>query len=40
MSAPASDTPAAPSSRLPEWLRPRDRERPGTGSMRLVETTC
>ena len=39
MSAPASDTPPAPSSRLPEWLRPRDRERPGTGSLRLVEST-
>jgi hypothetical protein len=25
--------------RLPPWLAPRDREQPGTGSMRLVETT-
>jgi hypothetical protein len=25
--------------RLPAWLRPRDSERPGAGSTRLVETT-
>lgn len=25
--------------RLPEWLSPRDRERPGSGNLRLVETT-
>lgn len=26
-------------SRLPGWLRPRDSEQPGTGQLRLVETT-
>ena len=35
--------PAAPErdswARLPDWLRPREREQAGTGSMRLIETT-
>ncbi len=38
-----SEPPATPASghlaRLPEWARPRDRERRGLGSLRLVETT-
>ena len=36
-----SAPPATPGlrGRLPPWLRPRDRERPGGGRTRLVETT-
>jgi hypothetical protein len=29
----------APTGRLPGWLRPRDRELPGSGRARLIETT-
>jgi hypothetical protein len=43
MSSAAGEPPAqgggAPFAWLPEPLRPRDRERPGSGSLRLVETT-
>ncbi len=39
MSAPPSSTPSGFGARLPAWLRPRDVELPGLGTMRLVETT-
>jgi hypothetical protein len=36
---PPQSGPAAPFAWLPARLRPRDREQPGSGSLRLVETT-
>lgn len=39
MSGPSTQAEQGPWGRLPGWLRPRDHELPGSGSLRLVETT-
>ncbi len=39
MSEPAAAIEAGGWQRLPAWLRPRSAEQPGTGRMRLIETT-
>ncbi len=39
MNRPQSSPAREPFSALPAWLRPREREQPGTGRTRLIETT-
>jgi hypothetical protein len=39
MSEPSPTPASGPLARLPEWARPRERERGGLGSLRLAETT-
>jgi hypothetical protein len=39
MSEPSATAAREPWSRLPPWLRPRASELPGSGRMRLIETT-
>lgn len=39
MSEPSASAHAEGRRRLPEWLRPRSAELPGSGRMRLIETT-